>query len=149
MPSLVAPEDCVPMRPAPLARSAVAVLALCLLAADPPAEMPAGLRGTWLLRLTSDDSGKTYRSGDGKPVCEVSATTVRFLRKVPFAAENLTITRVATSAEANGTPAHRITFADGTSWKITQVPPSITIQVYGRPAEAERETYRLVVRLQK
>ncbi|MEZ6112489.1 MAG: hypothetical protein R3C99_15965 [Pirellulaceae bacterium] len=30
---------------------------------DKPVEIPDGYRGTWVLRLTSDDGGKTYKSG--------------------------------------------------------------------------------------
>ncbi|MBI5760576.1 MAG: hypothetical protein HZA46_18830 [Planctomycetales bacterium] len=111
---------------------------------DKPAEIPAALRGTWLLRLTSDDGGKTYKSGDGKPLCEVSGDTIQFVRKVEFSDEKPKVKQVTTEKDTT-----LIDFDNDRHWRITQNGKSITTQMHTREGEKLRETYRIVIRLKE
>ena len=119
-----------------------------LAVAEDAAEIPAAVRGTWSLRLTSDDGGKTYLSGDNKPICEVSATEVRFLRPVDFADEKLTVKAVKTT-ETNGRPTHHVTFAGGKVWRISTNSGSITSVMLDSDDEKAPEKYRIVTRILK
>jgi uncharacterized protein YaiE (UPF0345 family) len=111
---------------------------------DKPAEIPEALRGTWLLRLTSDDGGKTYKSGDNKPLCEVSADAIKFVRKVEFSDEKPKVKQVTTEKDAT-----LIDLDNDRHWRITQNGKSITIQMHTRDGEKLRETYRIVIRLKE
>lgn len=137
-----------------LARSAKkeAVVAVLLKAPKPDdsrSELPAELRGTWLLRLTSADGGKTYRSGGGGPICEVSATEIKFVRAVEFADEKMTVKKIVPSKEAEGATGFAVYFASGKVWKTWQRDNSITVMIYGQEGEKLREAYRIVVRVRK
>ena len=115
------------------------------------ADWPAPLRGVWLLRLTSVDGGKVYLTGDGKAVCEVSATEVKFTRKVDFAPQSLTVKECVETLDDKGTIRRTVRFEDGTSWELWQKQGdgSITVMIHGGDGEKPRETYRMVVRIQK
>ena len=116
-------------------------------AGDKAAVIPEGYRGTWLLRLTSDDGGKTYRSGGGQAVCEVTETEVRFVRKVDFSPEKLVVKSVS-KADANGLPTHTITFDGGVVWKVHDISGSITAVIHKAEKDQLTETYRITVRKQ-
>lgn len=133
--------------------ASVLALVLCLAAAplaiaEDTAEIPAGFRGTWSLRLTSSDSGKTYLTGDNKPLCEVSATEVKFLRKVDFADEKLTVKTVK-ATEAFGQSTYHVTFTTGKVWRITTNSGSITSIMHDSDDEKSPEKYRIVTRILK
>jgi hypothetical protein len=126
-------------------------ISLCLTAtpvtiAQDAAEIPAAFRGTWSLRLTSSDGGKTYLSGDNKPICEVSATEIKFLRKFDFADEKLTVKTVKTT-EANGQSTWHVTFTNGKVWRIVTNSGSITSLLHDSDDEKAPEKYRFVTRI--
>ncbi len=111
------------------------------------AAFPEQFRGTWLLRLTSDDAGKTYRSGGGKAVCVVSEKDVRFVEKVEFSPEKLVVKSVA-KADVNGVPTYTIGFEGGVVWKVHEVSGSITAMIHKDDKGRLTETYRVTVRKQ-
>lgn len=125
------------------------MVALFLLALLPvhedKAEFPAPFRGTWLLRLTSDDGGKNYRSGGNQPLCEVSATEVKFLQKVDFAAEKLTVKAI--NREGGQETTYSLLFTNGNVWKITDRSGSIAVIIH--ESTNLKEKTRFVVRLRK
>ncbi len=126
-------------------------IALCLAvaslsAAEDAAEIPADLRGTWSLRLTSSDGGKTYLSGGNMPICEVTAAEIKLLRKVDWADEKLTVKEVKTT-EADGRSTHHVTFTNGKVWRITTNSGSITSIMHDSADEKSPEKYRIVTRI--
>jgi len=114
---------------------------------DKAAVIPAGYRGTWLLRLTSDDGGKTYRSGGGKAVCEVGEKEVRFVQKVDFSPEKLVVKSVART-DVKGVPTYTIAFDGGVVWKVHEISGSITAMIHKTEKDTLTETYRITVRKQ-
>jgi hypothetical protein len=67
-----------------------------------------------LLRLTRYDGGKSYRSGGNQPLCEVSASAVKFLEKVDFAEEKLMVQTVRKESGTGTT--YSILFTNGKVW---------------------------------
>lgn len=110
--------------------------------------IPEGFRGTWLLRLTSDDGGKTYRSGGGKAVCEASATEIKFTQKVDFSDERLVVKSV-TKSDGNGTEIWLIGFENAKVWKLYDLGGSITAIIHDDDNGKLTETFRITVRKQE
>lgn len=124
---------------------------LCLQAAavadDKLAEVPEPFRGTWLLRLTSNDGGKSYKSGDGKAICEVSPTEIKFTRKVEFSDEKL-IVKSVTKSDDKGKATYVIGFENKVVWRLFDLGGSITAIIHAPENDTLTETYRITVRRQ-
>lgn len=108
-------------------------------------EIPESHRGTWVLRLTSDDGGKSYKSGDGMPICEITAKGIKFTKKVAYSDENLVVKSV-TKREAAGKATYSVTFENGKVWLLDQNGPSLTAILQDASGEKLTETYRIVMR---
>lgn len=124
------------------ASAAILFLAATAGADGEPVEIPEGFRGIWMLRLTSDDGGKTYRAADGKPICEVSKREIKFTRKVEFSVEKLVVKSV-TKSDGKGTATHLIGFDNGKVWKLSENGGSITAIIHDREKEKLTEKYRI------
>ncbi len=120
-------------------------IATTALAQDPLTEIPEAYRGTWVLRLTSDDAGKTYKSGDNLPICEFTAKEIKFTKKVSYSDEKLTVKSVA-KKEAPGKTNYSMTFENGKVWILDQNGASLTALMHDAEGEKLTETYRIVMR---
>jgi hypothetical protein len=107
-------------------------------------EIPASFQGTWTLRLTSDNGGKTYSSGGNQPICEVSGKEIKFTREVDFADAKLTVKAVI-KQEAPGGSSYLVRFTNGKSWKLSEAGGSITAIMFEQEKDAA-EKYRITVR---
>ncbi len=114
---------------------------------DKPVEIPDGYRGTWVLRLTSDDGGKTYKSGGGQAICVVSEKEIKFARKVDFSDGKLVVKSV-TKSDGKGPPTYLIGFENGKVWRLSESSGSITAIIHDSEKEKLTETYRITVRKQ-
>jgi hypothetical protein len=114
-------------------------------AQDPIKEIPEAYRGTWVLRLTSDDAGKTYKSGGNMPICEVTAKEIKFTTKVAYSDEKLTVKSVA-KKEAPSKTNYAVTFDNGKVWILEQNGANITAVMHDSKDEMLTETYRITVR---
>lgn len=103
--------------------------------------IPESYRGNWVLRLYSEDGGKSYKSGGNQPICEVSASEVKFVKKVDFSDEKLVVKSV-TKAEGNNPVTYLVRFENGKVWKLYELSGSITAIVM----DGDKETYRMTVR---
>jgi hypothetical protein len=108
-------------------------------------QIPENLRGTWVLRLYSDDGGKNYKSGGNQPVCEVSAKEIKFLKKIDFADEKLVLKSVTKIGQGNDA-GHALYFANGTFWRVTQLSGSINVLIGKEESGTFKETHRITVR---
>jgi hypothetical protein len=108
-------------------------------------EIPEAYRGTWILRLTSDDAGKTYKSGGNLPICEVTAKEIKFTQKVPYSDEKLTVKSVA-KKEAPTKTNYAVTFENGKVWILEQNGANITAMIQDSKEEKLTETYRITIR---
>lgn len=118
-----------------------------LYADEKPIQIPEEFRGTWVLRMTSDDGGKSYKSGDGKAICEVSEKEIKFARKVDFSDEKLVVKSIKKSEREKGTT-YLIGFENGKVWKLSESGGSITAVIHSSEKEKLTETYRITVRKQ-
>jgi hypothetical protein len=108
-------------------------------------QIPENLRGTWLLRLYSEDGGKNYKSGGNLPVCEVSAKEIKFLKKMDFAEEKLILKALTKFGQGNDA-GHALYFENGTVWRVTQIGASINAAIGKEDSGKFKETYRITVR---
>jgi hypothetical protein len=119
---------------------------LCLwtttvVAQDKANQIPKSFRGNWVLRLYSEDGGKSYKSGGNQPICEVSASEVKFVKKVDFSDEKLVVKSVS-KAEGNKTVIYMVRFENGKVWKLYELSGSINAIIM----DGDKETYRMTVR---
>jgi hypothetical protein len=112
-----------------------------VVAQDKANQIPENYRGNWVLRLYSEDGGKSYKSGGNQPICEVSASEVKFVKKVDFSDEKLVVKSV-TKAEGDKTVIYMVRFENGKVWKIYELSGSINAIIM----DGEKEIYRMTVR---
>jgi hypothetical protein len=123
---------------------------VCLLLLTTPAssrddnEIPTVLRGTWVLRLYSDDGGMSNKSGDNARLCEVSSKEVRFLKKMNFSDEKLAVKSVRSIGQGDDA-GHAVYFANGSVWRILKIGNSINVMVGREQRGRFRESFRMTV----
>lgn len=144
-----------------IAASIPAWILLCICAVFVPAstsqaqdsltEIPEAYRGTWVLRLTSDDAGKTYKSGGNLPICEVTAKEVKFTKKVDYSDEKLVVKSVTKKSlptppgDSSGV-IYEVTFENGKVWILEQNGANITARLHDLKDKKLTETYRITIR---
>ncbi len=119
----------------------MSIWAINTAAQDKANQIPESFRGNWVLRLYSEDGGKSYKSGGNQPICEVSASEVKFVKKVEFSDEKLVVKSV-TKAEGNNPDTYLVRFENGKVWKLYELSGSINAIIM----HGEKETYRMTVR---
>ena len=112
-----------------------------VVAQDKANQIPESFRGNWVLRLYSEDGGKSYKSGGNQPICEVTASEVKFVKKVDFSDEKLVVKSV-TKAEGNNPVTFLVRFENGKVWKLYELSGSISAIIM----DGEKESYRMTVR---
>src|SRR4051794_36707851 len=129
------------------AAASLCFLLLCFSA--PPSsrddnQIPTTLRGTWVLRLYSDDAGMTTKSGDHARLCEVSSKDVKFLKKVDFSDEKLAVKSVSKIGQGDDA-GHAVYFANGAVWRTMKIGGSINVVVGKEQRGRFRESFRMTV----